>query len=381
MHKSLKIIIILLFAVFANPFWANAQVILNADGPGNTYELINNAFAPGGNVIESPDQIPNGSHTGFGRHIAEVFDTDLNKYVFEFYSHIDTGATGVLDNDTATLSSDRQRVEIKTYAASPDNLKGTLGETVTYKWRFKIPVGFQPSANFTHIHQIKGVDGDDDHPIFTLTTRKGSPNLMQLIYVIDANGSNDYKKEVNLSLFEGIWVDVVETIKMGTGTSGTYAITIKRVSDGKMLLTYSSNSIQTIRTAATDPVFPQVPNSFIRPKWGIYRSLLDVASLRDDSIRFSDFSIIEGTLSSNDFPLNPQEEIVFSNPLHDNVLFSENDRDNFRSLRIYTTNGKLVAAFKNLPPSIDLSGLSSGMYFAEFMKSDLTTKVVKMLKN
>ena len=380
MNKSIRLICLIVFILFFSPILCTAQVTLNADGPGNTYELINSVLAPTGNVIEAPDQIPEGSHAAFGRHIAEVFDTDLNKYVFEFYAHLDSGTTAILDNDISTLKTDRQRVEIKTYASSPNNLKGTLGETVTYKWRFKVPVGFKPSANFTHIHQIKPVDGDDGNPIFTLTARKGTPNKMQLIYVIDDNGSNDYKQQINLSLFEGIWVDVVEVIKVGTGTSGTYSILIKKVSDGTVLMSYSNNSIQTIRTAASDPNIPQVANSFIRPKWGIYRSLIDVASLRDDSIRFSDFSIAEGTLSSNDFYLNPQDEIVFPNPVHDNLLLSENVKDNFSSIRIYNTNGKLVVTLKSLPPSIDLSCLSPGIYLVEFIKSDLTVKVVKMLK-
>lgn len=380
MNKSFRMIIILVFAVFANPFLINAQLTLNADGPGNTYELINSILAPNGNVIESPD-LTNGSHSSFGRHITEVFDADLNKYVFEFYAHLDSGSFGVSDNDISTLKTDRQRVEIKTYAASPNNLKGILGETVTYKWRFKVPVGFQPSANFTHIHQIKAVDGDDDHPIFTLTARKGSPNKMQLIYVVDATGSNDYKKEVNLSSFEGIWVDVVETVKVGTGTSGSYSIIIKKVSDGTLVMSYTNNSIQTIRTAATDPVFPQVPNSFIRPKWGIYRSLLDIASLRDDSIRFSDFSIAEGTLSSKDFSTNPKNEIIFPNPVHDTLLLSENIIDLYSSYSIYDSNGKLVQSQKLNSNTIDTSFLKAGIYFLKFLNDDKVYDSVKIIKN
>ena len=272
-------------------FFGHAQTILNADNTAdNTYELINSVLAPGGTAIETPDQTPDGLHTTFGRHIAEVFDTDLNKNVFEFYSHVTP------DNDV-TGGLDRQRVEMKTYAASPNNLKGILGETVTYKWRFKVPVGFQPSTNFTHIHQVKAVDGDDSSPIFTLTPRYGTPNTLQLIYVVDSNGSNDYKAEVNLSLFEGVWVEALEIIKVGTGTSGTYSITIKKVSDGTVLLSYNNNAIQTIRTAATDLGSPQVANSFIRPKWGIYRSLLDSGKLRDESLRISDVLIAEGTTS------------------------------------------------------------------------------------
>jgi len=372
-----KIFVICSVAITAITNLSFAQVTLNADGPGNTYELINSKLAPSGNVIESPDQTPDGSHPAFGRHIAEVFDVDLNKYVFEFYSHLDTGTFGVSDNDVSTLKTDRQRVEIKTYASSPNNLKGVIGETVTYQWRFKVPVGFQPSASFTHIHQVKPVDGDESTPIFSITLRKGSPNKLEVNYVKDANASQTKIANLNLSLFEGNWVEVLETIKVGTGTSGTYFISIKKVSDGTELLSYTNNSIQTIRTAATDPGFPQVPNSFIRPKWGIYRSLLDVASLRDDSIRFSDFSIGEGTLSSNDFILR---EIVFPNPVHDTLLLSEDIKVNLKSISIYDANGKKIKSFISFNSSLSLEDLTPGIYILEFIKNDLSSKVVKMVK-
>lgn len=75
-------------ALVFSGFSASAQVILNADGPDGigTYELISSVLTPGISLgaIEAPDAI----HPGFGRHIAEVFDTDLNKNVFEFYSHV-----------------------------------------------------------------------------------------------------------------------------------------------------------------------------------------------------------------------------------------------------------------------------------------------------
>lgn len=358
----------------------SAQVNLNADGPGNTYELINSKLAPFGNVIESPDQSPEGSHISFGRHIAEVWDSDLNKYVFEFYSHLDTSTNGVLDNDVSTLKTDRQRVEIKTYASSPDNLKGTLGETITYKWRFKIPVGFQPSSNFTHIHQIKAVDGDDSNPIFTLTARKGIPNKLQLIYVKDATTSNDYKGEVNLSLFEGTWVEATETIKVGTDILGSYVIVINRVSDGAELFSYSNARIQTIRTAATDPGSLQVANSFIRPKWGIYRSLLDVASLRDESLRFSDFIITEGTLSSENFKVNKQESLIISNPVYANLVFSESVSNNYDAIKIYNANGQLMMSSKITSIQFDVSNLISGVYVVLFLKNNIETKGFKFIK-
>ncbi|MBX2933796.1 MAG: hypothetical protein KF825_06095 [Ferruginibacter sp.] len=240
-------------------------VVLNADGPGNTYELINNVLAPGYNAVENPEC----AHPAFGRHIAEVWDAELNSYVFEFYMHVTP------DNDRC-INFDRQRVEIKTYESSPAKLKGTIGETITYKWKFRLAPGFQPSSSFTHIHQIKPVNGDDGTPIFSLTARKGNPNKLELIH------DNTTKvATADLSLFDGVWVQVVETIKVGA--QGTYSMQVKRISDDATLLSYSSTDIKTIRP----------DNDFIRPKWGIYRSLNNVADLRDESIRFNSFSIEE----------------------------------------------------------------------------------------
>jgi hypothetical protein len=273
MKKKYPLILILTIALLSN-YIGKSQVTLNADGPGNTYELINSVLAPGFDAVEAPDLI----HSGFGRHITEVFDAGLNKNVFEFFSHVTPD-----DDPNNPALTDRQRVEIKTYDQSPANLKGTMGETVTYKWRFKIPVGYKPSTSFTHLHQIKPVNGDDSDPLFTLTARKGSPNKLELTYTEISTGSTTKPAIVNLSLFEGIWVEATEQIEIGT--AGKYAITIKRVTDGTTLFTYSNLNILTIRP----------DNSFIRPKWGIYRSIATPLDLRDETVRFSDFSIAEGS--------------------------------------------------------------------------------------
>ena len=251
--------------VLALPFISHSQIILKADGPGNTYELINSVLAPGSEAVEHPECI----HASFGRHIAEVWDADIKENVFEFYSHVKP------DNDRCE-KEDRQRVEIKTYEQSPENLKGTLGETVTYKWKFKLPMGFQPSGSFTHLHQIKAVGGSQDLPIFTITARKAKEN--QLIVIHD---NETTIASADLSEFEGVWVEVTEKIKIGA--NGTYSITIKKVKNGQELLSFTSTDIRTIRP----------DNDFIRPKWGIYRSLKKAEDLRDEAVRFNEFSIKE----------------------------------------------------------------------------------------
>ena len=337
-----------------------SQVILNANGPNDTYELITSVFAPGANPVEAPDlHHPWAS----GRHIAEVFDTELNKYVFEFYSH------ALLDNEPVDPTlTDRQRVEIKTYAASPPNLKGTLGESIIYKWKFKIPIGFQPSENFTHLHQIKAVDGDDSSPIFTLTPRKGTPNKLELIYVANASSGTDKVSIVNLLPFEGNWIDAEE--KINVGSSGTYSITLKKHSDGTVLLSYSNSNIATIRP----------DNTFIRPKWGIYRSLNDVANLRDEAVRFSDFSIAEvSNLNANSI----SNDAVFAAlpiPIIDKLELSDEIINKFDNLRLFDISGKLLFENYNLMNEIDVSFLKTGLYFIRFSNNQNQSVSIKIIK-
>lgn len=239
---------------------------LVADGPGNTYELINSVL--GGNAVESPDC----AHPAYGRHIREEFDSTLNKYVFVFTLHVTP------DNDRCNGATDRQRNEIKTYSPSPDSLKGQLNETVTYRWKFKLDAGFQPSPSFTHIHQVKAGDGNDGAPVITITPRAGNPDKLELIHTGNSSATSLGKLTVvDLAPFKGTWVEATE--KLTYKTAGSYSITIKRISDGTVLLNYSNNNIDLWRDGA----------SFCRPKWGIYRSLNNVSYLRDEEVRFEGF--------------------------------------------------------------------------------------------
>jgi hypothetical protein len=245
---------------------------LVADGPGNTYELINSVL--GSDATEDPDC----AHTSFGRHIREEFDNTLNKNVFVFTLHVTP------DNDRCNGATDRQRNEIKTYGPSPDSLKGQLNETVTYRWKFRLDAGFQPSPSFTHIHQVKAGDGTNDgSPVITITSRAGSPEKLEIIHTGNTSATTLGKvKTADLAPFKGVWVEVTE--KLTYKTSGAYSISIKRISDGTVLLEYSNNNIDLWRDGAT----------FCRPKWGIYRSLNNVSYLRDEEVRFADFCIAEG---------------------------------------------------------------------------------------
>lgn len=243
------------------------HAFLKANGQQNAYTQINSAL--GGTAEETPDC----AHPSFGHHIREEFNAQLNKYVFAFYIHVHP------DNDRC-INFDRQRCEIKTYGPSPDSLKGFLGDQMIFRWKFKLDSGFQPSKDFTHIHQIKAGDGNDGAPIVTITPRFGHPDHLQIIHTGDTKATSlGVVKQVDLAPFQGTWIQAVEKITFGG--HGSYQLTLSKVSDGEVLLSYTNNDIDMWRSRTT----------FVRPKWGIYRSLKDSTRLRDEKVLFADFEM------------------------------------------------------------------------------------------
>lgn len=245
---------------------------LSANGTTETYQLINSIFGGNGDVVEAPDC----SHLGFGKHITQVLDADLKRQVFAFHIHVTP------DNDKCE-DSDRQRNEIKTYDKSPESLKASKNERVLYKWKFKLDVGFKPSSDFTHIHQLKPIDGDNQLPIITLTARyKAGGDLMQVIHTGETDAtSQKYIAQIPLADFRGQWVEVTERATFSF--DGKYEIQINRISDGKLLLKQAFTNIEMWRKNTTS----------CRPKWGIYRRTLQPEALRDETLWFNDFNITE----------------------------------------------------------------------------------------
>ena len=250
------------------PTAPRAGRLLVADGRADTYGLV--ASVLGGDPVETPDC----RHPAFGPHVTQAADAARGKPVFVFHAHV------ALDDDRC-LATDRQRVEIKTYGPSPDYLKAFLGDTTTYRWRFRLDAGFRASSSFTHLHQLKAADGDDDLPIVTLTARAGTPDRMQLIHVSSA-GTTTTVASAELAPFRGEWVEAVERVTWGP--RGAYSIEVRRLADGATLLAFTARDLDLWRAGTT----------FVRPKWGIYRSLANAAALRDEQVRFDRFCLAKG---------------------------------------------------------------------------------------
>ena len=329
---------------------------MNADGPGDTYELINSVLAPQGNVVEVPDC----AHESYGRHISEEFDDELGIYVFRFDIHKDE------DNDRCK-NFDRQRNEIKTYDKSPDDLLGVLGETVTYSWKFKLAEDFKPSSSFTHLHQIKAVGGSEDAmPSITLTARKGSPDNLELRFAEDFTQKTLVK--FPLDAMRGKWLQVTSEVHYGDWGEGSYSVTITSIADNTVVFEYENNALRMWKTNA----------SFMRPKWGIYRSLNDQSSLQDESVFFADFMITEAgntVLSSES-----QNSQIYPSAANDTIWLSDQFMVKYDQVSIIDQNGRLL---KTQKPTyhLDVSWLKPGLYLLRATHSDGKYEIFKFLKN
>ena len=201
-----------------------------------------------------------------GVHLSIEKDVTINQHVFRFDIHI----TPVIDGDRCSSSTvDRQRNELKSATNNTTwaKLQGNWDEWQRLEWKFKLPAGFQPTPNFCHIHQIKAQDGPyNGSPLITITPRAdsdGTNKRMQIIHSVDGarTGLGVVVDSIPLSEFEDEWVQVSE--EMHCIHDGYFSITITRIRDNKVLISYENNNIDMWRKGS----------SFLRSKFGIYRSL------------------------------------------------------------------------------------------------------------
>ena len=234
-------------------------------------------------------------------HILQRHDPFLSKDVFSFSLHYET------DGDMVGGFDDRQRLELKTmdtgrasYPGSEDHPENFMystgdGDTFTYRWKFKLPVDFRVSNEYTHIHQIKPEGGDSGNPTFTLTGRRmraSGQEVLQLIYRGPIRGNGDpsvnwYPAQVPLEPFKGEWIRAETTITYDN--PGAYRIRLVRIRDMRVLLEYIYSPEH---YEEFDPfVMFRNGNSYVRPKFGVYRRIMQMTpfGLPDPANPVTDF--------------------------------------------------------------------------------------------
>ncbi|MBQ4831690.1 VCBS domain-containing protein [Pseudoalteromonas sp. MMG010] len=277
-------------------FILSAETTLNADGADiglDAYTLIENVFSSG--AIESPDMYE-GNHEDVV-HIIEDFDQEIGNH-FVFLAHRD------IDQDKDNGVTDRQRNEIKAYDKSPDDTLAYEGDSFQFSWKFKVSSELALSSKFSHFFQLKArndnednSNGNDAQPIITLSgaEKNSTGNQLQVRYSAgfdengDSTGLDKNLAEVDWSLITDEWVEVF--VQATFAEQGQFYMTLTRLSDDTKVINISESNIDMWRGVQAQ--------DFVRPKWGIYRSIVETDSLREEEeqVRFANFSIKKGMLA------------------------------------------------------------------------------------
>ncbi len=253
---------------------------LDADGDQvglDTYDLIRDfggTDVPG--PIEAPDLYPI-NHPGV-RHIYEDSDATVgNHFVFIIHRDID------IDRDRVE-NDDRQRNEIKTYDKSEEAVKGYENETFIFRWKFRINADMEVSTRFSHFFQLKAVGGDASHPILTISgaERSGEDGIEVRYSPLEVD---TILARQNWSMVTGEWLEAY--CRVTFAESGGLRLIVTRMSDDAVIFNIDETDLDLWRG--------EDPSHFVRPKWGIYRSILDLDNLRpeEENVRFANFSVSE----------------------------------------------------------------------------------------
>ena len=253
---------------------------LDADGDMvglDAYDLIRafgGDYVPG--PIEAPDLYPI-NHPAV-RHIYEDSDATVgNHFVFIIHRDID------IDRDRVE-NDDRQRNEIKTYDKSEEAVKGFENETLIYRWKFRINADMEVSTRFSHFFQLKAVGGDSSHPILTISgaERSGEDGIEVRFSPLQ---QDTILQRQDWSMVTGEWLEAY--CRVTFAESGDLRLIVTRMRDDAVVFDIDERGLDLWRGEDT--------SHFVRPKWGIYRSILDWDNLRPDeeTVRFANFSVSE----------------------------------------------------------------------------------------
>ena len=234
--------------------YTNVATLMVTNCTTDVHNQINAVLggSPNIDVIEIPTTNPTLPH------VTCVSDCTMSKAInFTLYT---------TDNDSVTLLSDRQRLEMKVFDKSPTLLKATNNSHYIYAWWFYLDPSLQAGDNFFHIFQIKAVGtGVDDNPLVTFTlTRK---NGLHLRLRHNDSATTEYHNMVPISAVVGKWtqafvqVNFQNGVTPGAATSGSIQVILKDQSDNQLFQGLFYNDM-----------YWNLAN-FYRPKWGLYRSI------------------------------------------------------------------------------------------------------------
>jgi hypothetical protein len=181
--------------------------------------------------------------------------TEGDHYRFDIYKN-DRDSTG---------GGDRQRTESKGMVSGGTNLKMHNNETWRITYELFMPSTLHGTSKFTHIFQLK-TPATNGGPWVTMSlSRSGSAERLRL-RAFSTSGAPDIGS-TDLAALRDKWITVELTFKIGP--SGTGRLLVRNgTGAGAPVVVDSSRSGVNIPDQG----------DYVRPKWGIYRSIQSASS-------------------------------------------------------------------------------------------------------
>lgn len=191
-----------------------------------------------------------------------------------------------------------QRVEIKVTPnrGQRNELKAFRGDSMEFKWKFRILSKMKFSRSFTYLFQIKSTSNSEcgKSPVITLTARKDrrGQEFLMLENIDRASPCRKNNVLVKKPLKKGKWLDVVmKAIFLPKAEGGRIEMNISN--GGESVLSYNGPAqlwrTQWCTNQDKNRIRDCTEGAFARPKWGIYRSMKP--ELNDANVYFIDICI------------------------------------------------------------------------------------------
>jgi len=188
-----------------------------------------------------------------GRHDDYIIVEGNDHYRFNIWKN-DRDSTG---------GGDRQRTESKGMVQNGTALKMTNGQTWTISYQMYMPTTLHGTSKFTHIFQTK-IPSTNAGPFVTLDLTRESSTSETLRARAYANPGSPTIASAPLAPLRGQWITIIWTLTIGqSGTARFQCLD----SAGK-----------TVADGTKHGVIMPDQGDYLRPKWGIYRSVQSASS-------------------------------------------------------------------------------------------------------
>jgi len=207
---------------------------------------------------------------------ANKFPERKDKYVVVEGDHY---RFNIWKNDRdSTGGGDRQRTEAKGMVSNGNALKMKNGETWVISYEMYMPSSLHGTSKFTHIFQTK-TPSTNGGPWTTLSlSRSGSTETIRA-RAFSTSGAPDIAS-TNLAPLRDKWVTVEWTITPGAG--GTVGFVLRNGTGSSAPI-----AAQGKRSGVKIPD----EGDYVRPKWGIYRSVESASSdILDTYVNFRNYT-------------------------------------------------------------------------------------------